>query len=33
MTPTIIGILAIAGLFLLIFLRVPIGIALAIAGT
>jgi len=33
MTPTVIGILAIAGLFLLIFLRVPIGIALAIAGT
>ena len=33
MTPTVIGILAIAGLFLLIFLRIPIGIALAIAGT
>ncbi len=33
MTPTVIGILAIAGLFLLIFLRVPIGIALTIAGT
>ena len=32
MSPTIVGILAIAGLFLLIFLRVPIGIALAIAG-
>ena len=32
MTPTVIGILAIAGLFLLIFLRIPIGIALAIAG-
>jgi tripartite ATP-independent transporter DctM subunit len=32
MSPTIIGVLAIAGLFLLIFLRVPIGIALAIAG-
>ena len=32
MTPTIVGVLAIAGLFLLIFLRVPIGVALAIAG-
>ncbi|MAF47261.1 MAG: TRAP transporter large permease [Rhodospirillales bacterium] len=32
MTPTLIGVSAIAGLFLLIFLRVPIGIALAIAG-
>ncbi len=32
MTPTTVGVLAIAGLFLLIFLRVPIGIALAIAG-
>ena len=32
MTPTMVGVSAIAGLFLLIFLRVPIGIALAIAG-
>lgn len=32
MSPTFVGIAAIAGLFLLIFLRVPIGIALAIAG-
>ena len=32
MSPTLVGILGLAGLFLLIFLRVPIGIALAIAG-
>ena len=32
MNPTLVGILGLAGLFLLIFLRVPIGIALAIAG-
>jgi tripartite ATP-independent transporter DctM subunit len=32
MTPTLIGVLAVAGLFLLIFLRVPIGISLTIAG-
>ena len=32
MSPTLIGILGLAGLFLLIFLRMPIGIALAIAG-
>jgi len=31
-SPTLVGILGLAGLFLLIFLRVPIGIALAIAG-
>ncbi len=32
MSPTLVGILGLAGLFLLIFLRVPIGIALSIAG-
>ena len=32
MSPTLVGILGLAGLFVLIFLRVPIGIALAIAG-
>ena len=32
MSPTLVGVLGLAGLFLLIFLRVPIGIALAIAG-
>ncbi len=32
MSPTLIGILGLAGLFLLIFLRMPVGIALAIAG-
>lgn len=32
MTPTLIGLLALAGLFLLIFIRVPVGIALAISG-
>ena len=32
MSPTLVGILGLAGLFLLIFLRVPIGIALAVAG-
>lgn len=32
MTATIVGLLALGGLFLLIFLRVPVGIALAIAG-
>ncbi len=33
MTPTLVGVLALAGLFLMIFLRVPVGIALGIAGT
>lgn len=33
MSPTIIGLLTLAGLFVLIFMRFPIGIALAIAGT
>ena len=32
MSPTLVGILGLAGLFLLIFLRMPIGIALSIAG-
>lgn len=32
MTPVAIGLIGLAGLFLMIFLRVPIGIALAIAG-
>ena len=32
MSLTLVGILALAGLFLMIFLRVPVGIALAIAG-
>lgn len=32
MTPTFIGILGLAGLFVLIFLRVPVGISLATAG-
>jgi tripartite ATP-independent transporter DctM subunit len=32
-TPTAIGVLGLAGLFVLIFFRVPIGIALAIAGS
>ncbi len=32
MSGTLVGILALAGLFLLIFLRVPVGIALAISG-
>ena len=32
MTLTLVGILALAGLFLMIFLRVPVGIALGIAG-
>lgn len=32
MTSTLVGLLALAGLFLLIFLRVPVGIALAISG-
>ena len=33
MSPTVIGLLTLGGLFLLIFLRFPIGIALGIAGT
>ena len=33
MSPTIIGLLTLTGLFVLIFMRFPIGIALAIAGT
>ena len=32
MSPVVIGLIGLAGLFLMIFLRVPIGIALAIAG-
>lgn len=32
MTPVVVGLIGLAGLFLMIFLRVPIGIALAIAG-
>ncbi len=32
MSPSLVGILGLAGLFLLIFLRVPIGVALAISG-
>jgi len=31
-TPALVGVLALAGLFLMIFLRVPVGIALGIAG-
>ncbi|NQU72813.1 MAG: TRAP transporter large permease [Rhodospirillales bacterium] len=33
MSPPIIGLLGLAGMFVLIFLRVPVGIALALAGT
>ena len=33
MTPTIIGLLTLGGLFFLIFLRIPIGIALGVSGT
>lgn len=32
MSPTLIGLMGLAGLFLLIFLRVPVGISLAVAG-
>ncbi len=32
MSPVAIGLLGLTGLFLMIFLRVPIGIALSIAG-
>ena len=32
MSPSLVGVLALAGLFLMIFLRVPVGIALGVAG-